>query len=205
MSVRDMVNKSSATRKTFFAREDLLGRLSEVAKDRGCSLYELVNEIFELAIASDNLGLSLERVVEARGKLESAQGAGFVLGLERLWYEMADLAYEKGQRKALKSWFDAGVWFAKYYITGAVANPIAAFARDLTSFTWNAPEFTINQDGGKVTVSITSPRFTNPYTILFTSFLEGAIETFGYKVGEKYVSRGVIRIEASKEGRNASA
>lgn len=200
-----MVNKSPVKRKTFVAREDLLNRLCEVAKERGCSLYELVNEIFELAIASQDLGLNLKRVVDSRQRLEDARGLGFVLGLENLWYDMADLAYEKGKRSALKSWFDAGVWFATRYITNGVEAPLDAFKGDLSAFTWNAPEFNMENLGNKISVRITSPRFTESYTVLFATFLEGAMKAFGYKIAGKDVSRGVIRLEALREDVNGSA
>ena len=186
------------------AREDLLKRLGEVAKDRGCSMYELVNETFELVITSQNLGLNLKKIVDSRKRLEDARSLGFILGLESLWYEMADLAYEKGKRQALKSWFDAGVWFATRYVTGDVKSPLLAFKDDLAGLTWNAPELTLENNSDKVSVRVTSPRFTESYTILFSAFLEGAMKAFGYKVDSKDVSRGVIRLEALKEGANGS-
>lgn len=191
-------------RKTFVARQDLLNRLGEVAKDRGSSLYELVNETFELVIASQNLGLNLKKVVDSRKRLEDARSLGFILGLESLWYEMADLAYEKSKRQALKSWFDAGVWFATRYVTGDVGSPLLAFKDDLAGLTWNAPEFTLENNSNKVTVRVTSPRFTESYTILFSAFLEGALKAFGYKIDSKDVSRGVIRLEALKEEAHGS-
>ena len=198
--VVSMIHKTPIKRKTFVAREDLLNRLGEVAKERGCSLYELVNETFELAVVSHDLDLNLKRVVNSRQRLEDAKGLGFVLGLESLWYDMADLAFEKGRRVTLKNWFNAGVWFAKRYATGEVNSPFEAFARDLSAFTWNAPEFAVEKNENKVVVRVTSPRFTEAYTHLFASFLEGALETFGYKNIEKAVSRGVIRLEAILEG-----
>ncbi len=187
--------KSLIKRKTFVAREDLLNRLVEVAKVRRCSLYELVNEIFELAVASDDSGSSLKSAVDSRKRLDSARIAGFVLGLESIWYDMADLAYEKEKQLALKNWFDAGVWFASRYTTSEAEAPFSSFTGDLLAFTWNAPEFDFEKNGQKVSVRVTSPRFTESYTFLFASFLEGALETFGYKTVGKSVSRGIIRLE----------
>jgi hypothetical protein len=195
-----MVNKTSLKRKTFVAREDLLNRLSKVAQERGCSLYELVNEIFELAVASDNLGANLKMAVDSRRKMDSAKSAGLVLGLENLWYEMADLAYEKQQKSAMKSWFDAGIWFATRYTTGEIEGPFSVFKQDILSFTWNAAEFTFEENKRNVSVRIMSPRFTEAYTLLFSSFLEGALKTFGFAVTEKSVSRGVIRLEGARTG-----
>jgi hypothetical protein len=186
------------------AREDLLNRMGEVAKERGSSMYELVNETFELVIASQNLGLNLKKVVDSRKRLEDARALGFILGLESLWYEMADLAYEKSKRQAIKSWFDAGVWFATRYVTGDVESPLLEFKNDLAGLIWNVPEFTLENTSDKVSVRVTSPRFTESYTLLFAAFLEGALKAFGYKLDSEDVSRGVIRLEALKEGAHGS-
>jgi len=186
-------------RKTFVAREDLIKRLSEVAKQRGFSLYDTVNEIFDVALQAEGMGVNLRGVVEERGFLKAVREAGFVFGLESLWYEMAELAYEKAKGKALKSWFEAGVWFAKRYVTGEIEDPFAAFKRDVGVFTWIAPEFTIERMEKEVSVRIISPRFPESYTFLLVSFLEGALETLGYKVAGKEVGRGTIRLEAVRK------
>lgn len=197
--------KSSVRRKTFVAREDLLNRLVEVAKDQGCSLFELVNDLFQLAIVSDQLSFSLKRVVDERKNIETARGAGFVLGLESLWYEMADIAYKHEKRSALKCWFDAGVWFATRYVSNGTRVPLDLFKDDLSAFTWNAPECEFEMLGGKVSVKVTSPRFTEAYTFLFASFILGAMEKFGYKIVSQEISRGVIRLETVRDEAHGSA
>lgn len=192
---------SKVRRKTFVAREDLINRLREIARQSGYSLYDTVNEVFELAVKAGETGVNLRRVVEERGALKAAREAGFILGLESLWYDMAKLAYEKAKSRALKSWFEAGVWLAKRYVTGEVKDPFSAFKRDLEAFTWNAPEFTMERAGREVSVRVVSPRFPESYTVLFASFIEGALETLGYKVAGREVSRGIVRLEAvGKEG-----
>ncbi len=193
------MTKNNVKRKTFVAREDLLNRLADVAEAQGSSLFELVNDIFQMAIDSDELSFSLKQVVQERKILETAKGAGFVLGLESLWYEMADIAYKKDKRAALKHWFDSGVWFATRYATNGAKSPLDDFKNDLSAFTWNAPEFKLDLVGDKASIKITSPRFTEAYTFLFASFLLGAMGKFGYKPVEQQVSRGVIRIDTLKE------
>jgi hypothetical protein len=112
------MESSAIRRKTLVAREDLVNRVVEVAKEQGCSLFELVNDLFRLVIVSDDLNFSLRQVVEERRTVEVAKGSGFILGLERLWYEMVDIAYKKDKKGAIKSWFDSGVWFGSRYATG---------------------------------------------------------------------------------------
>jgi len=199
------VKKNNIRRKTFVAREDLLNRLADVAETQGCSMFELVNDIFQLAIDSDELSFSLKRVVEERKTLETAKGAGFILGLESLWYEMADIAYKKDKRVALKNWFDSGIWFATRYATNGLKSPLDDFKNDLSAFTWNAPEFELELVGHKASIKITSPRFTEAYTFLFASFLLGAMGKFGYKPVEQQVSRGVIRLDTVRSETNDTA
>jgi hypothetical protein len=190
---------SRVKRKTFVAREDLIDRLSEIAKRRGYSLFAMVNEIFELAIKAEEMGVNLREIIEGRNILRAAREAGFILGPESLWYEMANISYEKVRNQVLKSWFEAGVWLAKRYASSRVDDSFTAFKRDLEAFTWNIPEFTMERLGGKVSVRIISPRFTEPYTILFASFLEGALSAFGYRTTYKEIFTGNIRLEASRE------
>jgi hypothetical protein len=187
-------------RKTFVAREDLMGRMSEVAKRRGYSLFDLVNEVFELAVEAEDAGFSLRRAVEERGVLKKAVEAGFILGLESLWYDLAELACEKAKRKALKSWFEARVWLAKRYVAGDFEDSFEAFKRDFEAFTWNVPEFSVEKAGDEFSVRVMSPRFSESYTLLFVAFLEGALEAFGCKIVEKEVARGTIRLKAVRGG-----
>jgi hypothetical protein len=189
--------KSDIRRKTFVAREDLLDHMVKIAKAQGCSLFEMVNDLFQLVIVADDLGFSLKRVVDERKILETAKGSGFILGLERLWYEMADTAYKNDKTNALKSWSDSGAWFAARYATDHGSFSFDQFKTDLLIFTWNAPEFDFKITGDKVSVKVTSPRFTETYTFLFTSFLTGAIQHFGYQLINSEISRGIIRLNAS--------
>jgi hypothetical protein len=188
--------KRKLRRKSFAAREDLLDGMNKVAKQGDLSLYKFLNEVFELTLRAEELGVNLSSLMDSRELLKDAMEGGFTLGLESLWYEMAEIAYDKAKNKSLKAWFDAGVWLAKRYVTGETDDPFEAFKKDLKDFTWNVPELDVNKKADTVSVRIVSPRFTEAYTFLFLSFLEGALETFGYTIDSKEISRGLIRLEA---------
>ncbi len=191
-----MEKKRKLRRKSFAAREDLLDGMNKVAKQGDLSLYKFLNEVFELTLRAEELGVNLSSLMDSRELLKDAMEGGFTLGLESLWYEMAEIAYDKAKNKSLKAWFDAGVWLAKRYVTGETDDPFEAFKKDLKDFTWNVPELDVNKKADTVSVRIVSPRFTEAYTFLFLSFLEGALETFGYTIDSKEISRGLIRLEA---------
>ena len=193
------MEKRKIKRKSFAARGDLLDRMNKVAKQGDLSLYGFLNEVFELTLRANELGVNFRSLIDSRELLKAAMASGFTLGLESLWYEMAEIAYTKAKMKALKTWFDAGVWLAKRYVTGETDDPFEAFKKDLKDFTWNVPELELNKEADAVSVRIVSPRFTEAYTFLFLSFLEGALEAFGYKIDSKEISRGIIRLEAVRD------
>ena len=185
-------------RKTFAAREDLIERGSEVAKEKGFSFYAFVNEILQLALQAEEMGVSLRSLIDERGLLKAAKEAGFVLGLETLWYEMADIACDKAKRKAVTCWVEAGAWLAKSYVSGGTKDPFLAFKSDLEAFTWNAAELDVEEGNNEVSIRIISPKFSESYTFLLAAFLESALETFGYTRFNKDVTRGTIRMKAHR-------
>lgn len=193
-----MEKKRKVKRKSFAAREDLLDRMNKVAKDNDLSLYGFVNEVFKETLRANELGANLRTLIDSRQLLKDAKENGYTLGLESLWYEMSEIAYDYAKKKSLQTWFDAGVWLAKRYITGDAEDPFEVFKDDLKDFTWNVPELNVNKNEDKISVRIVSPRFKESYTFLFTAFLEGALESFGYKIDKKEVSRGIIKLEGVK-------
>ena len=186
----------STKRKTLFAREDLVNRLLSIAKRQARSLYSLVNEIFELVIRAEDLGVNIQTAFEERWILKNAQKDGFILVPEGLWYEMAEIAYQNSKDEALKKWFEAGVWLAKRYIEVETEEPFEAFKRSLKAYNWNMVEIMINEEDQKISIRIISPRMPETYANLYSTFVEGALNTFGYKIAKKEVSFGNIRIEA---------
>jgi len=185
-------------RKTFAAREDLIERASEVAKKRGFSFYAFINEILQLTLQAEELGINLRGLIEERGLLKAAKEAGFILGLENLWYEMVDITCEKAKRRALDCWVESGEWLAKRYISSGVRDPFLAFKFDFEAFTWNASELDVETEKDEVTIRIISPKFSESYTFLLAAFLESALKTFGYARFNRDVTRGTIRIKAQR-------
>lgn len=191
--------KKKIKRKSFAAREDLLEQMNTIAKENDLSLYKYVNDVFELTIKAHEMRVTFDRLLNSRELLNDAKENGYTLGLESLWYAMADLAYSGQKRKSMESWFDAGVWLAKRYMTGKSQDPFEPFTTDLRDFTWNIPELEFKKKQNKLLVRVVSPRLPESYTMLFLSFLEGAIQTFGYQIETKDTSRGIICIHATKK------
>ncbi|MGE5188321.1 MAG: hypothetical protein ACM3JE_04770, partial [Betaproteobacteria bacterium] len=185
----------SSNRKMLAAREDLADQMSAIAAQRGLTLFSLVNELLEVAIKVEDMGISLKEAVDAYELTREAQNASFTLVLESLLYDTSDLAFEKASPEALKIWFDAGVWVAKRYIARGVKDPLSVYEQELKVFGWNISSFTFDRNGQDVSIRIVSPRFSKNFTVLFNSYLLGILSGSGYGETFNEVGRGNIRLE----------
>ena len=181
------------------AREDLADKLSAMASSKGFTISGMVNNLLELAISVEAMGISLDEAVDNYKIIKAVRNASFTLVLESLLYDTSEIAYQKAKDKTLKTWFDAGVWVGTQYLSRGAEDPFTAVKRDLKAFSWNMPEFKMEKQENEASIRVLSPRFSESYTLLFTRFLEGILEAFGYGVTYKEVGRGNIRLEAVKK------
>jgi hypothetical protein len=182
------------------ARDDLVDKVGKLAEKQGFTLFGMVNDLLDLALKADSMGISLKEAVDSFELAKEVRDASFTLVLESLLYETAELAYEKASEEALKTWFDAGVWVAQRYIARGAKDPLAAYEQELKVFGWNIPGISLTRSGSDVSFRILSPRFSEAYTILFNRYLQGVLEGSGYQVTFNEVGRGNIRLEAVKRG-----
>jgi len=178
-------------------REDLVNKVLEIASRKNVKLYGMINDTLDLVIRADDMGLSLEEVVNQYGIVKAAKDAGFVPVVESLFYDIIEKLFERSKSWVTKKWYESGQWYGKYYSVKLPQDPVKAFKEDICSFTWNVSEFSIaesEEDRGELVVRCVSPRFPFSYTILFSVFLEGALNMFGYECVKKGVSKGIIRL-----------
>ncbi len=188
---------ANTKRKMLAAREDLADKIGKIAEQRGFTLFGMVNDLLDLAIKVDSMGISLKEAVDAYELTKEVRDASFSLVLENLLYDTVDIAYEKDSERTLETWFDAGVWVAQRYIARGVKDPLSAFERELKVFGWNIVGVTIERTGQSASIRLLSPRFSEVYTILFNRYLQGFLVGCGYEVTFEEVGRGNIRLEAS--------
>jgi hypothetical protein len=188
----------SSKRKMLAARDDLADKIGKIAESRGFTVFGMVNDLLDLAIKTDELGLSLREAVEAAKLAKQVRDASFILVFESLLYDTADLAFEQTSSQTMKVWFDTGVWVAQRYVARGLADPLTAYERDLRVFSWNIPSITVERLGDAVSLRILSPRFSESYTHLFNRYLEGVLAGCGYEVTFNEVGKGNIRLEGRK-------
>jgi hypothetical protein len=189
---------ANGRRKMLAAKDDLADKVGKIAEKRGFTLFSMVNDLLDLAIKVDNMGVSLKEAVDAYELAREVRDASFTLVLESLLYDTSEIAYNDSAEKTLKVWYDAGVWIAQRYIARGVKDPLSAYEHELKVFSWNIPGITVDRSEKGVSIRILSPRFSESYSKLFNQYLKGILTGFGYKVTFNEVGRGNIRLEALK-------
>ncbi len=186
------------------ARDDLADALGRIAEKRGFTMFSMVNDLLELAIKADGMGIGLKETVDAYELAKEVRDASFTLILESLLYDTAELAYAKSNARTMETWYDAGVWIGQRYVARGSKDPLAEYERELRVFGWNIPSISIDRSDRDVFIRILSPRFSESYTILFNRYLEGVLFGCGYDVTFKEVGKGNIRMEAIKRGNDGN-
>jgi len=190
-------------RKMLAAREDLVNRVSEIAKRRGVTLFWVTNEALEHVVKLDETGAGLSDVMGEYEVFKAAKDTGFVLVPESLLYEMIDRMYRESKSWVVKKWREIGEWFGKYYALYDCEDKLERLRRDLHGFFWNAKEFDVARNGeNMVSVRCVSPRFPESYTVFLSVFLEGVLNELGYTCVEMHVAKSFMQLkfQALNEG-----
>lgn len=191
------MSSSSSRRKMLAAQEDIANRIVDVAKRKDMTVYQTVNDILEQALRVEELGMSLRQVVDERWMLERAQETGFTFTIEQLLYRIVDEAYDSDKEKFSEIFREMGHWYGKYYQTKN-DDPLDAFKEALQLFTLGTSECNFEYSNRSLTFSFIGEKLTPGYIELFSIFIEELLTVFGYKLNEKEINRGIIKLEMSK-------
>ena len=188
------MSTSTSRRKMLAAQEDIANRIVDLAKRKDMTVYQTVNDILEQTLRVEELGMSLKQVVDERWMLERAQETGFTFSIEQLLYRVVDEAYESDKEKFAEIWREMGHWYGKYY-QAKHEEPMEAFREALELFTLGTSEYNLENSNRDLTFSFIGEKLTPGYIELFSIFIEELLSVFGYKLKDKEINRGIIKLE----------
>ncbi len=180
---------SNLKRKMLAAREDLVDKVSEIARDRG-TLYDYVNETLEEAIRANSLGLSLKEIMDERWIVKVAKDAGFILIPERLWFDIVERGHTRlGKRWMEELWYETGQWYGRFY------GDLNKFTDVVKKIMWDLSEFEMSSEKGNLIVRCIGSKLSHSHSELFSKFLEGALNSLGYEFVDGDILKGVINLK----------
>ena len=163
------------------AREHLVNKVLEIASRKNVKLYGMINDTLELVIRADDMGLSLEEVVDQYGIVKAAKDAGFVPVVESLLYDIVEKVFQRNKRWVTKKWYKSGQWYEKYLLDRFHnQNQVEALGKLLAVTRWDLKEVLVEEEGGVVKVRCVSPLLPLENTELLVRFVEGVMRVFGF-------------------------
>jgi len=186
-------------RKFLAARDDLVKKLSNVAKSKNTTLYGLVNQILEQAIRANDLGEDLSEIIDNNSFIKMARQNGLILIPEKVWYIILEKAFEKAGDSLTDIFYDAGLWYGKYFSTVFTGdNAIQEIENTLQTMLWNVSIFNLVENGDEIALRCIEPKSTDSHTMFLSAMLEGIMRPLGYSTVEKSISRGIILLTFKK-------
>lgn len=180
------------------AEEHIANRVAELAKQRGTTVFQTVNEMLEQTVRIEEMGIPLKKVVDEREVLEKAKKLGLTFSIERLMYELIDLANLRAKDKTSEIWLETGRWYGKYFSSRS-KDGIKEFREAMELLSFGNSEFELKENrGGEISVTCVGERFSLVYSGLLSKFMEGVFEAFGYTPIDREISKGVIRLKFEK-------
>ena len=185
---------STARRKMLAAQEDIANEIVGLANRKDMTVYQTVNDILEQALRVDKMGFTLEEVVEERWMLERAREIGFTFTIEHLLYLTVDSAYGENPKKFSDIWREMGHWYGKYF-QSKHEDPMEAFRAALDLFTIGTAEYSLDAKSRIISLSFIGEKLTPGYTDLFSEFIEELLSVLGYKLKDKELLKGILKME----------
>jgi len=178
---------------------DLLERLMRISNREGKTLFSFVSEIFEQALRVYEAKHNLQEVVDFFELMETQKASGAVITpLDVLTYLIGEL-YPSGKEVLCERWYESGQWYGKYLLDRFHnQNQVDALGKLLSVTRWDLKEVLVKEEDGVVKVRCVSPLLPLENTELLVRFVEGVMDSLGYKVRKEDFMRGIVLLEFEK-------
>ncbi len=175
-------------KKLVVVRSDILGQITEIARRENKTLFALVNEILQNALAANETGVTVGELADFYRCLKIAKDSGSLIVPSDLFISLMDRCDYNDNLK--KEWYSAGQWYGKY-LSAKFGEPIKVLPGLLPKILWHLSEVLIEVRDGTVAVSIIGPN-SNPKLLELTGrYIEGLMHALGAKTLKDETIRGV--------------
>ncbi|MEM1569414.1 MAG: hypothetical protein QXM89_00120 [Candidatus Bathyarchaeia archaeon] len=185
-------------RKLLAARADLVDELSRMAKARNQTVYGFLNNILEQALRLHKMDIKIEDVANSYMVIKNLKNLGFIPLPEDFAYRALDGIIKS--KSIADSFFKLGEWYGRVLAAQLPDfKPMELLRTVISEIAWTASEVSIVENGGEITVRCIGPRFSESYTLVLASMIEGFAFSIGFKTTKRYVTRGVIFLNLKSE------
>lgn len=187
-------------RKFLAAKEELVKRLRNLAKNKNITLYGLTNQTLEQVLLAEDLGEELPEIIENYRVIKMAKENRSVLIPEKVWHLVLEKAFEHTGDSLKEVFYDSGQWYGKYFSTVlSNVNSLREIKSFLGAMFWNVSNLDLKEESDKIILKLIEPNFSLSHTQLLSTMLEGIMHSLGYATQERNVSKGLVLLTFTKK------
>lgn len=176
--------------------EDLVTRLNEAANLDGEPFLEYITEALEQAIRAHEMDRSIKQVVDFYEFMMMQKDAGLMITPSETLNKLIDKLYSSDKEFLQKLWLDAGGWYGKYLLAKVRdGDPVELFEEVLKVTNWDLNDVEFKRDNGSISLRCISFTMSIENTFLLMTFVEGVMNTLGYKTANQKCMRGMINMD----------
>ncbi|MFQ5761618.1 MAG: hypothetical protein ACE5PO_01165 [Candidatus Bathyarchaeia archaeon] len=188
-------------RKFLAARDDLVDKVSEIARSKNVTLFGMINDTLEQLVKAEELGDNLSTILEEHITIKMAKDAGFTVVPDSLWNYLLERTFDKDKVTLGEIWRSTGEWFGRFcQVRAATDNSVYAVEKIMDALLWNVSEVSVQPTEDGLIVKCVGSRLQYAQTALLSDFIVGMVSSFDYQLRRKNVARGIISLEFIKEG-----
>lgn len=193
--------KQSKDKKLVWVRADILSHINRIANREGKTITTFVNEVLEQSIRVYDMKLTLTEVVDIYTLTRmSREGGNLVLPRDVVRYLISKVYYSN-RDELLQVFHDAGAWFGKYILARIGSeNLVERLQQILYVNIWDLNEVYVNKDGNTISIRCVAPQLSVEETELLASYVDGMLDSIGFKQVEREIIRGIIIIKVEVGG-----
>ena len=191
-----MSEGGSRERKLIRAPGELVSKLNEAAHREGKTLYSYVSEVFEQAVRAYEMKRSLKEIIDGYEVLEVHREAGTVFTPRDVMDYLVGKVSNENDETLERLWYQTGRWYG-IYLRERFDDSVEALVRLLREGRWDLNDVTLNRNGESLEFKCVSPFLSQERTKLIQKFIEGAMNSLGYKIQGNECFKGIIRLKFS--------
>ncbi|MCL2135633.1 MAG: hypothetical protein FWH37_08865 [Candidatus Bathyarchaeota archaeon] len=173
---------------------DLLDKVAKMARSRGETITKFLEESLIQATKVASTGYDLKEL----GQFFEVMYAQKVLGGAFVPLEVSNFLTTvalKNDKEALVSvWFESGKWYGKY-LKERFDDPVKALEVFLAASRWDLSEVEAKCFGATMRVRCISTVLSEEASMLLARFVEGIMQSFGYKMQKSDVLKGMVVLD----------
>jgi len=193
-----MSEKQDKAKKLVPIPEELLEKLKDAANKEGKNFSRYIAEALWEAVKIYEMGHSLKEVVHFYEILQAQRASGATFTPHGVLNYLTSKVYSAERERLQAVWYESGRWYGKY-LAEKFEDPVQALVELLRETRWDINEVSLKRTGEMVRITCISTTLTEGGTVSLMKFVEGAINSMGYKTEKNDHVKGMVSIQFRRE------